>query len=134
MKRLNPQCAVWATDKNGAAVSATVNRGWMWSANAPLNPAQQLFNTYQQSQSAGKAFVLNVGPMPSGNIPANEIAVLMQMKNLIANPPPATPAAAAPEAKPDATERLKRVKSLYDQGLINKEDYDKKVKEIMDSL
>ena len=37
-------------------------------------------------------------------------------------------------AKPDASERLKKVKSLYDQGLINKEDYDKKVKEIMDSL
>jgi hypothetical protein len=37
-------------------------------------------------------------------------------------------------AKPDAAERLKKVKSLYDQGLINKEDYDKKVKEIMDSL
>jgi hypothetical protein len=36
--------------------------------------------------------------------------------------------------KPDATERLKKVKSLFDQGLINKEDYDKKVKEIMDSL
>ena len=37
-------------------------------------------------------------------------------------------------AKPDAAERLKKLKSLFDQGLINKEDYDKKVKEIMDSL
>jgi hypothetical protein len=37
-------------------------------------------------------------------------------------------------AKPAAAERLKNVKVLYDQGLINKEDYDKKVKEIMDSL
>jgi hypothetical protein len=37
-------------------------------------------------------------------------------------------------SKPDAAERLKKVKSLFDQGLINKEDYDKKVKEIMDSL
>ena len=37
-------------------------------------------------------------------------------------------------AKPDAAERLKKVKSLFDQGLINKEEYDKKVKEIMDSL
>ena len=36
--------------------------------------------------------------------------------------------------KPIAAERLKTVKALYDQGLINKEDYDKKVKEIMDSL
>jgi hypothetical protein len=36
--------------------------------------------------------------------------------------------------KTDAAGRLKQVKSLYDQGLISKEDYDKKVKEIMDSL
>ena len=42
------------------------------------------------------------------------------------------PVDAAP--KPDAAERLKKLKSLYDQGLINKEDYDKKVKEIMDSI
>ena len=44
-------------------------------------------------------------------------------------PPPADAA-----GKPDAAARLKQVKSLYDQGLINKDDYDKKVKEIMDSL
>ena len=37
-------------------------------------------------------------------------------------------------SKPDATERLKKVKALYDQGLINKEEYDKKVQEIMNSL
>jgi len=29
---------------------------------------------------------------------------------------------------------LKQLKSLYDHGLINKEDYDNKVKEIMDWL
>jgi carboxyl-terminal processing protease len=40
----------------------------------------------------------------------------------------------SPDAQPAATERLKKVKALYDQGLIPKEDYDRKVKEIMDSL
>jgi hypothetical protein len=44
------------------------------------------------------------------------------------------PAPADNGTKPDAAERLKKVKALYNQGLINKEDYDKKVKEIMDSL
>jgi hypothetical protein len=39
-----------------------------------------------------------------------------------------------PQNKPNAAERLKQVKQLFDQGMINKEDYDKKVKEIMDSL
>jgi carboxyl-terminal processing protease len=33
-----------------------------------------------------------------------------------------------------AAERLKQVKALFEQGLISKEDYDRKVKEIMDSL
>jgi len=47
---------------------------------------------------------------------------------------PKDEAAAGAQPKPDAAERLKQVKALYDQGLINKEDYDKKVKEIMDSL
>jgi hypothetical protein len=36
--------------------------------------------------------------------------------------------------KADSAERLKKVKELYEQGLINKDDYDKKVKEILDSL
>jgi len=48
--------------------------------------------------------------------------------------PPVTPAAAGNQGKPSPVERLKQVKLLFDQGLISKEDYDKKVKEIMDSL
>ena len=43
------------------------------------------------------------------------------------------PATSESTAKP-AAERLKQIKSLFDQGLISKEDYDKKVKEIIDSL
>lgn len=137
VKRLNPQCAVWNTtggDQGPHHAAVAVIRSWTWSPNAKLNPAQQLFNNYQQCQAAGKALLLSVGPDPSGNIPDDQIAVLTQMKNLIANPPPAISASPSPEAKPAAADRLKQVKSLYDQGLINKEDYDKKVKEIMDSL
>ena len=37
-------------------------------------------------------------------------------------------------AKAPVAERLKQVKALFDQGLISKEDYDQKVKEIMQSL
>jgi 3-keto-disaccharide hydrolase/Short C-terminal domain len=36
--------------------------------------------------------------------------------------------------KSDAAERLKKLQSLYDQGLINKDDFEKKKKEILDSL
>jgi len=99
----------------------------------------RLFHAYQQCQSAGKAFVLNVGPLPSGTIPDDQLAVLKQMKNLIAHPPPpvapvAAAPAAAPEAKPEPAERLKKIKSLFEQGLISKEDYEKKVKGILDPL
>jgi hypothetical protein len=46
----------------------------------------------------------------------------------------ANPPSSAPAVKSTAAERLKQVKELYDQGLINKEDYDRKVKEILNSL
>jgi len=48
--------------------------------------------------------------------------------------PNTEPAAKASAPKASPAERLKQVKSLFEQGLISKEDYDKKVKEIMDSL
>jgi alpha-L-fucosidase len=138
VKRLNPQCAVWTNDKGSLAgpesVSDTVNKSWMWSPNGPLKPAQQLFNNYNQCQAAGKAFVLNVGPDTSGNIPGGQIAILMQVKSLIASSPPAAAVAPAPDARPSAADRLKQLKSLYDQGLINKDDYDQKVKQILDSM
>jgi alpha-L-arabinofuranosidase len=38
------------------------------------------------------------------------------------------------DAKPDAAVRLKKLQSLYDQGLINKDEYEKKKKEILESL
>ncbi len=63
---------------------------------------------------------------------ADEIKLLAAASQAGANIVPAP--SADTNGKPDAAERLKKVKSLFDQGLINKEDYDKKVKEIMDSL
>lgn len=44
------------------------------------------------------------------------------------------PAPETPAGKPDPAERLKKLESLYQQGLINKDEYEKKKKEIMDSL
>jgi len=63
---------------------------------------------------------------------AKEIKFLYESQKTEADDIQTTPPDSAP--KPSATERLKQVKQLYDQGLINQEDYDKKVKEIMDSL
>ena len=134
IKQVNPRCQIIDHSKGGVVhyADATVNQGWMWRANQKMNPAAQLFNAYNKAQSAHQAFILNVGPDPRGEVPENQVAVLKAVKEMIANPAAAqTPASAA---KPDAGECLKKVKSLYDQGLINKDDYDKKVKKIMDSL
>ena len=134
LHRVNPQCVMLDTKHEGVTQfgGGTVLKGWRWQPNAELVPAAQLFRLYDQTQTAKKSFLLTVGADLSGNIPGNQLAVLSQLKEMIANPPPAP--ADTPAAKPDAAERLKKVKALYDQGLINKEDYDKKVKEIMDSL
>jgi alpha-L-fucosidase len=138
VKRINPPCAVREVGKDGLSgarhVSATVIRSWMWSPNAKLNPPEQLFSAFPKCQSAGKAFVLNVGPTPSGEIPGDQIAVLMQVKELIAKSPAQSLSPEPPGAKAPPAERLKQLKSLLDQGLINKEDYDRKAKEIIDSL
>ena len=132
--RLNPACTLLDWTHPPIYGTQTVIKSWMWTQNGSLNTPEFLFKAYSSSMRQGAAWLGNVGVDRTGKIPANQIAVLMRLKNLIANPPPATSATAAPETKPDAAERLKKVKALYDQGLINKDDYDKKVKEIMDSL
>jgi hypothetical protein len=60
-----------------------------------------------------------------------EVATLFDSQKAPTDEPAPAPATGP---KPNAAERLKQVKSLYEQGLITKEDYDKKVKEVMDSL
>lgn len=65
----------------------------------------------------------------------DEVQALFKAQGGMLAAQPSQPAPAANAAgKPDAATRLKQVKTLFEQGLINKEDYDKKVKEIMDSL
>lgn len=131
--RLNRQCVILDESHAPRDMSDTVVKGWMWRPGARLNSAQQLMQSYNRSRAAGCSFLLNVGPDRTGTIPDNQAAVLRTMSSLIANPTTPRPNE-LPESRPSAADRLKQVKSLYEQGLINKEDYDKKVKEIMDSL
>ena len=65
---------------------------------------------------------------------ADEVQAVFKSQGGVLVPQPASAPVSATQDKPSATDRLKQVKQLFDQGLINKEDYDKKVKEIMDSL
>jgi hypothetical protein len=62
---------------------------------------------------------------------AAEVKALATATNAaIEIPTPAAPS----DSKTPAADRLKQLKQFLDQGLINKEQYDQKVKEIMDSL
>lgn len=134
LHRVNPQCVILDRTHAGVLQDAggTVLKSYKWQPNAELAPDAQLYRLYDQAQTAKKSFWLTVGDDPSGTITGNQISVLSQLKEMIANPP--AQATAAPAAKPDVAERLKKVKALYDQGFINKDDYDRKVKEIMESL
>ncbi|MEI6071985.1 MAG: protein kinase [Verrucomicrobiae bacterium] len=58
---------------------------------------------------------------------ANEIQTLFQSQSAVPTPKPTAPETAG---KPGMAERINQVKQLLDQGLINKDDYDRKVKEI----
>ena len=82
VKDLNPQCIVWGTapGQSPNLDSDTVISTWMWTPNARLNAAQSLSQHHQRSQAAQKAFVLNVAPDRAGEIPQNQLAVLMQVK------------------------------------------------------
>jgi len=144
IKQLTPDCMLWNTsrrpERGPPYVSDSIIKGWMWRPQPQLIPADTLFDHYSWAVEKGQPYVLNVGPDTTGRIPDDQMAILTQLKNMIATQPltpppaPAQPPAAQPSAQPSAADRLKQLKSLYDQGLINKEDYDRKSKEILDSL
>jgi len=56
------------------------------------------------------------------------------VKFFAAGEPAAEPVEATPEPQPDATERLQKLKELYDNGLISEEEYEQKRKEILEDL
>jgi len=142
IKKANPHCAWWRFANFNMA---SISKSWLWKPDQALNPAFQLFNQYKRARFVGKPFVLNVGPDRSGHIPQNQLAALKEMTGFIADPDSADAAAAAAKsaasqpapaapAAASAPERLKKLKDLLDQGLIDKTEYDKKRKEILDSL
>jgi alpha-L-fucosidase len=136
VKGLNDQCVVLGgEDTSGgldaSADAATIVKNWFWSAGAGLSTADGLFKRYSALKNRNQPFLMNVAPDRSGKIPEDQLAVLKQftaLKDADNQPSPAT------DSKPSAAERLKQLKSLKEQGLISKEDYDKKVKEIVDGL
>jgi hypothetical protein len=138
-KQLNPACVLLNSSGNEAFgprhEADTIIKGWMWRPQAQLNPAQALFAHYNRAQQAGHVFILNVAPDTRGHIADEQLAVLTRIKEMIATRPVTSPSASnRPATQPSSSDRIKQVKDLFDQGLITKEQYDQKVKEIMGSL
>lgn len=141
VKALNPQCLVpGVKEPDGRHFvatwnSAAVNKGWTWKANGQLESAEDLYQQYSTKPKWKPVFLVSVGPDRAGHIPDEYVARLMEFNKLAETFSASTDSSGTPTAtKAPTAERLKQVKSLYDQGLINKDDYDRKVKEIMDSL
>ena len=140
VKQANPQCYVLGDMKSRGGENfgyATVLKNWFWQTNGPVTSVQKILDGYYKAQTNQWPFFLNVSPNQDGRIDDNQVAMVKQVKELIdggVRTVTAPDAPVAAPAKPDAATRLKQVKALYDQGLINKDDYDKKVKEILDSM
>ncbi len=87
VKRLNPQCLMLndsnQEDRGPRKAHATILKNWFWQPNAQLTPSSVLFDRYTEAQAAGHVFLLNVGPTQSGRIPADELAALARVKELI---------------------------------------------------
>jgi hypothetical protein len=65
----------------------------------------------------------------------DEVQELFQSLGGVLGPKPAPPPPpAGSQPKPSAADRLKQLKDLLDQGLINQDQYDQKKKEILDSM
>ena len=112
------------------------------SVRAKQQPAPTMFdltigaNRSDPPEEIGPSFVGLMDDVMMFNraLSAGEVQTLFKVQGGVLESQPASNQPVAAPAKPSAADRLKQVKSLYDQGLINKDDYDKKVKEIMDSL
>ena len=112
------------------------------SARAKQQPAPTMFdltigaNRSDPPAEIGPSFVGLMDDVMMFNraLSAEEVQELFTAQGGVLAPQPASNPPVAAPAKPSAADRLKQVKALFDQGLINKEDYDKKVKEIIDSL
>lgn len=109
----------------------TISKGWMWSPDAQLTSASQLHWRYSSVKSLGRPFMVNVGPDRTGRIPGDQLAVLGEFTTLKNHGEEISSGTAE---KSDVSGRMIKLKSLFDQGLINQDEYDRKKKEIIDAL
>ena len=140
VRKLNPACAILEQSNDGRNIGrpvsfSTVNRDWSWTPKSESNmeTADECYKRYAERAALGHAFMLNVGINRDGRIPAAFADVLNRVNVLIKNGA-ANASSNTGLAKKSVADRLKELKDLFDKGLISKEVYDQKTKEILDSL
>lgn len=113
---------------------------WMWEPGCNLTPPMAVYRQFCEAKRNSANFSVGVAPDRSGRIPKDQLKILGELKKLIAETPPV---AAAPRKTPKVSdggmdrhsqEQLKKLKSLYESGLISKEIYDEKQRELVASL
>jgi hypothetical protein len=114
----------------------------MWKADCELTPAVTVYRKYLTAKKDGANFCLSVAPDRSGTIPQNQIDVLFAVKKMIDDQVQPDPVP-TPKKETKASgggvdqpyqEQLKELRSLYETGLISKEIYEGKQKEILDAM
>jgi alpha-L-fucosidase len=82
---VNPQCLILDGNHEGVTqhMGGTVLRNYKWQPNAEFVPVAELFRRYEEAQTAKKSLLLTVGADLSGNIPDNQISVLLALKDLV---------------------------------------------------
>jgi alpha-L-fucosidase len=122
----------------------SVVEGWCWKPESQLNSEDRLYRSYVTARQSGANLLVNVGPDQDGKIPSDQVRVLAELKKQIEkNPVPkgkvkstvsSAPTANGGSGSSNYEQQLKKLKALFDQGLISKEIYEQKQKELLDSL
>ena len=119
-----------------------VGKPQMWNNHLPSTPYNLTIGANRSNPNAALGEVdasfngmMDDMMMFNRALSADEVQALFKSQGGVpATQPAQPPRPTGTQSKPGAADRLKQVKQLFEQGLINKEDYDRKVKEIMDSI
>lgn len=119
----------------------SVVKGWGWKEGYVLVPEDTLYKGYVMARESGASFLVNLAPDQDGDIASDQLRALSELEREIQrNPVPLTKVNKAAPSSPktgsgggEYEQKLKKLKSLYEQGMISKEVYEKKQEELLDA-
>ncbi len=119
----------WTKGTTGSHWEGTT--GIPWKAGTT---AQSVYQGCVADNAAGQASVMLIWPdKETGSMSGENADVLRQVREMLERNPPATLLPINADKQTPA-ERIKQLKELLDGGIITREEFDKKKKEIVDSL